>query len=313
MVHLRLIVPGQLIEAVLACLAGSAAVVNVIHLQGAAGSSGDLVMCDVAREQTSVVVGELRELGLVRHGSISVDHVDTVLSAGATAAERAAPGSPTDAVVWEDMTARTSESASLSYVYLLFMALAGLLAAVGIFYDSPILVVGAMVVGPEFGPVAGVCVALVAGPRRLAWRSIQALGVGFAVAIGITAAATAAFDAAGVIPDAFDAGRHALSDSIASPDFFSGFVAFCAGIAGMVSLTTAKSGALIGVLISVTTIPAAANVGVCAALGAWPDCWASFGQLALNIAVLLVAGTLTLAVQRWGFQRRRAAHRAASA
>ena len=38
-------------------------------------------------------------------------------------------------------------------------------------------------------------------------------------------------------------------------------------MAGVLSLTSAKSGALIGVLISVTTIPAAANIGVAAAYG----------------------------------------------
>ena len=45
------------------------------------------------------------------------------------------------------------------------MALACLIAAVGIFLDSPILIVGAMIVGPEFGPIAGLCVALGAAPR----------------------------------------------------------------------------------------------------------------------------------------------------
>ena len=39
----------------------------------------------------------------------------------------------------------------------------------------------------------------------------------------------------------------------------------------MLSLSTAKSGALIGVLISVTTIPAAANIGVAAAYQDWDE------------------------------------------
>lgn len=39
----------------------------------------------------------------------------------------------------------------------------------------------------------------------------------------------------------------------------------------MLSLSTAKSGALIGVLISVTTIPAAANVGVATAYADWSE------------------------------------------
>ena len=63
------------------------------------------------------------------------------------------------------------------------MVLAGIIAAIGIFLDSQILVVGAMVVGPEFGPVAGLCVAAGAAARQLARRSAAALAVGFPLAI----------------------------------------------------------------------------------------------------------------------------------
>jgi hypothetical protein len=60
------------------------------------------------------------------------------------------------------------------------------------------------------------------------------------------------------------------------------------------------------VLISVTTIPAAANVGVAAAYEEWADMRGSLGQLALNIAVIVVAGTLTLGLQRAVWLHRRA-------
>jgi hypothetical protein len=47
-----------------------------------------------------------------------------------------------------------------------------------------------------------------------------------------------------------------LTSFIWNPDALSWIVGFLAGIAGMLALTSAKSGALVGVLISVTTIPA---------------------------------------------------------
>jgi len=95
---------------------------------------------------------------------------------------------------------------------------------------------------------------------------------------------------------------------IASPDFYAVFVALCAGTAGMLSLSTAKSGALIGVLISVTTIPAAANIGVAAAYADWAAFRGSLAQLGVNLGAILVAGTTTLAVQRLIYRRRRAKH-----
>jgi uncharacterized hydrophobic protein (TIGR00271 family) len=171
-----------------------------------------------------------------------------------------------------------------------------------------VLLVGAMVVGPEFGPIAGFCVAAVQRRQALAARSFAALAVGFPLVIASVLVASWLLKVTGIGPETFNPSEHALSRTIASPDFFAAIVAFCAGVAGMLSLTTAKSGAIIGVLISVTTIPAASNIGVAATYGDWHGFRGSLGQLALNVAVLLVAGTLTLSVQRALYRRRRAAH-----
>jgi uncharacterized hydrophobic protein (TIGR00271 family) len=311
MVHLRIVAPRELAHAALALLEASDSVINVIHLHDVARKpEGDAILCDVAREDASVVIDDLKELGIHRDGTIAVELVDTAISRAADRAERQAAGAPADAVIWEEVTERTSEEAAMSATYLVFIVLAGLIASVGIYLNSPILIVGAMVVGPEFGPIAGVCVAVVQHRPELAVRSLVALAVGFPLAIGAVLLSSLIFKATGITPDAFTAASHSLSQTIASPDFFAAFVAFCAGVAGMLSLSTAKSGALIGVLISVTTIPAAANVGVSAAYGDWHSFGGSLGQLGLNIASLLVAGVLTLAVQRALFVRRRALHAA---
>jgi uncharacterized hydrophobic protein (TIGR00271 family) len=193
-------------------------------------------------------------------------------------------------------------------VFVLFMVLAGLIAAVGIFLDSEILIVGAMVVGPEFGPIAGFCVALVQRRRELALRSGIALAVGFPLAITAVFLATLVFKATNLTPDTFEAEQHSLANLLSSPDFFTAFVAVCAGAAGMLSLTTAKSGALIGVLISVTTIPAAAGIGISAAYGDGEGWRGSMAQLAINLAAIVVSGTAVLAVQRMLYIRRRREH-----
>ena len=169
------------------------------------------------------------------------------------------------------------------------MVLSGLLAAVAIFLDSPILMVGAMVVGPEFGPIAGICVALVHPPRSLGAKSLAALAVGFPLAILAVALTSVIFRATGVTGQEFGLEEHTLAQFIASPDFLTFFVAVCAGAAGMLSLSTAKSGALMGVLISVTTIPAAANVGIAAAYGDWGASQGSLAQLAVNLAGIVLA------------------------
>ena len=203
------------------------------------------------------------------------------------------------------MEERTSEQVELSAVFVVFMVVAGLLAAMGIYQNSAILIVGAMVVGPEFGPLAGLCIALVQRQAGLARRSARALVVGFAVAIATVYATTLLFRAVGLFDDDFSLQNHTFANLISSPDFLTFFVAACAGVAGMLSLSTAKSGALIGVLISVTTIPAAANVGVAAAYEDWDVCVGSLEQLGINLGAIVLSGVVVLWLQRLHYTRRR--------
>jgi uncharacterized hydrophobic protein (TIGR00271 family) len=309
MIHLRIVAPVDRAEMALELLNRTPSVTNVIYLPRAGQRpEGDVILCDVAREDASVILSDLRELDIPTEGSIAMEVVDTEISAAAERAEEAASGIASDSVVWEEVEARTSESAELSVTFLLFMVAATLIASVGIYLDTPILIIGAMVVGPEFGPMAGFCVAAVQGRRRLATRSFLALAIGFPVGIAATFLASLVFKWTGLTPSDFTEADHALSNVIANPDFFTFFVAFCAGIAGMLSLTSAKSGALMGVLISITTIPAAANIAVTSAYGDWSAWRGSVEQLAINLGTILFAGVLTLAVQKRIYRRRRAAH-----
>src|SRR5829696_226655 len=309
MVHLRIVVPTSLAPKVLDLLDRSPSVCNLVHLPGTARRpAGDVILCDIAREEASVVIDDLKELDVPHVGSISLEQIDSQLSDAAKAAERAAPGLPSDAVVWEEVEARTSETTELGGNFLSFMVLACLIASVRIFTGSPILIVGAMVVGPEFGPLAALCVAIVERRRAVGVRSAAALGIGFP--LGITAAFlfTLICDATGLVDPGFKSIDNPLTQFIAEPDTFSILVACFAGAAGMLSLTSAKSGALVGVLISVTTIPAAANIGVAAALGNWSDWRGAMAQLSINLAGIVLAGVGTLYLERWLFRRRRARH-----
>ncbi|HWT94399.1 MAG TPA: DUF389 domain-containing protein [Solirubrobacteraceae bacterium] len=309
MVHLRVIAPPEQARAALELLRKSPAACHLVHLEGVAQAPrGDMILVDVPREEASVIVGDLKHLGIPESGAISVEPIEVQLSEHAERAEKAAPGVPADAVVWEEVEARTSEQTRLSGVFLVFMVLAALIVAAGIYLDQSILIVGGMVVGPEFGPIAAFCVAAVELRAKLALHSFAALAVGFPLAITAVWLASLVFRATGMTPDTFSAEDHGLARTISSPDVFSFFVAFCAGIAGMLSLSTAKSGALVGVVISVTTIPAAANVAIAFTYGEWEDWRGSMLQLVINVTGILVAGTLTLWVQRMIYRSRRIAH-----
>jgi uncharacterized hydrophobic protein (TIGR00271 family) len=165
-----------------------------------------------------------------------------------------------------------------------------------------------MVVGPEFGPLAAVSVALVNKQAALVRRSLLALAVGFPAGIIVALLTTLVFIGIDVFPEDFREAQHPFTEFISDPDFLSFFVAFVAGGAGVLSLTSAKSGALVGVLISVTTIPAASNIGVAAAYGQWGDAKGAAMQLAINLAGIVASGVLTLFVQRRYYVMRRRRH-----
>jgi uncharacterized hydrophobic protein (TIGR00271 family) len=297
--HLRLIVPPDLTPAVLGILGRAPDVTNVWQLRGAAAKPpGDLVSCDVAKEEASALLRALQDLGLERRGSIAVEEVDASVSLAAEDAERAAPGSPADAVVWEEVEGRLSESAALSVSFLVLITIATMIGAIGVITDSIVLIIGAMVVGPEYGPLAGICVALVEGRTKLAARSLAALAVGFPAGIVAAALLTLGLVAAGVAPDALDPGQRELTLFISQPNWYAVIVAALAGTVGMVALLGAKSGALIGVLISITTIPAAANVGVAAAYGTWDEAAGAAAHLAINVAAIIGSGLVVLAISR---------------
>ncbi|MFC1421168.1 DUF389 domain-containing protein [Streptacidiphilus cavernicola] len=299
MMHLRLTVPPELEAEVRGCLDRVVGVAHIAVLPGASRDpAGSLVLCDVARESADELLVELRGCGLPERGAIAMADAGLVLSAAADRAEAAAPGEGADAVVWESVADITSEESRLSVTYLAFMVVATMIAACGVMIDNSILIVGAMVVGPDFGPLAGVCVAAVRREPRAAGRSLLALVLGFVGAIVLTWLFSLLMNALGLFTrDLFEA-PHPATQFIWQPDAFSIVVAVLAGIAGMLSLTSAKSAGLVGVAISVTTIPAAANAAVAMAYRQYYEAWGSFAQLIVNLVGILVAGVLTLLVQR---------------
>ncbi|MEU6115598.1 DUF389 domain-containing protein [Streptomyces sp. NPDC047117] len=313
MLHLRLIVPADRTDEVAGLLERTVGTTHLVVLAGVARDpAGSVITCDVAREAGDEVLAALRERGIDECGSIAVEDIDLSLSKSAVRAEEDAPGEGADAVLWEQLSEATHEESTLTVTYLAFLTIAMMLAACGVVLDNAILIVGAMAVGPEFGPLAGICTAVVQRAPRLAWRSLVALLAGFALAMVLTAGFSWFMEAVGLF-HSYDVDAERPNTSfIWQPDLLSFVVAFLAGIAGTLSLTSAKSGALVGVAISVTTVPAAANAAVAFIYDDYAQTWGSSGQLLVNLAGIVLAGTLTLLTQKyfWSRQRRRTAPKA---
>ena len=298
MLHMRVIAPTDLRDPVVDLLTENPGVTHiVVHRDAALVPAGDEITAELARESANDVVDALKALGVKERGAITLDLVDTVMSTRAYRAEDEAEGDPADAVVWDELAARTREESTLNGTFLAFLCLACLIAAVGVVTDSPVTVVGAMVVGPEFGPLAALAVALVRRRMYLARRAALALVVGFPVAMLVTAAGVLAGEAVGWI-EVTSTSQLDEVDFIFQVGPLSFVVALLAGAAGMLSLVSAKSAALVGVFISVTTVPAAGFAVVAATVGDWAVAAESAAQLALNLVGIVLAGVLVLWARR---------------
>ncbi len=294
LLHMRVVSPARLSRQVEAILSRQPGATNIVVLPGVARNpSGDLFQADLARECVQQVVSDLRELGVDRDGSISWRAVDTAIGDGMRRAERNAPGDGADAIIWDEVIAGTGEDSALTWTFMAFMVLACVLAAIGVATNSPITIVGAMVVGPEFGPLAGIAVGL----RLRRWHSVRrgvtALVVGFVGAVAVTAAVAVLWRATGLVNE-HDLAASTGTEFIYQPGWFSIITALVAGAAGTLSLTSAKSAALVGVFISVTTIPAAGNGALALVFGRFHDAAGSALQLLINLTGIAVAAYLVL-------------------
>ncbi|QFU88696.1 DUF389 domain-containing protein [Amycolatopsis sp. YIM 10] len=300
MLHLRAVSPPEKTERVLEVLSDHRGATHLVLIKDAAiDPAGDVVEADIAREAADEIIDALCVLDLDHSGGITLEVIDTSLSDSADRAEEDAPGEGADAVVWQELLSRTGEESRLNATFISFLTIACLLAAVGVVTDSSVTIVGAMVVGPEFGPLAAIAVGLVLRRWDLVRRASMALAIGFPVAMLITLGGTVAGEATGLFDRAALLGVHEV-DFIYQVGPYSLIVALLAGAAGMLSLTSAKSAALVGVFISVTTVPAAGYAVVAAVLNEWGRCIGSVVQLVINLMGIVVAAAVVLMLRRRG-------------
>ena len=299
MLQLRILAPNKMTEEVVRILEDDPCVSGLAVVPGAAvRPAGDLVFADIAREAANDIIDRLRAIGLHREGTIEIQPVSTWLSSSGFDAELKAPGNSADTVVWAEVAQRSYEETELNWTFLSFLTLATVIAAIAIVLDSQILVIGAMVLGPEFGAIAALGVALVRRRPALFMLATRTLILGFMVAIGITSVLALVGRALGWITIEDVIGPRPATAFIYTPDKWSFIVALIAATAGVLSLTSRKSGALTGVFISVTTVPAAGNIALGAAFGVESEIWGSTLQLLVNLSGMALAGWAALALQQ---------------
>jgi uncharacterized hydrophobic protein (TIGR00271 family) len=209
------------------------------------------------------------------------------------------PALPADepvALVWADLLGQAGVNARAAVRYLIFMAVAGVIAAFGVIDENQVLIVGAMAVAPDLLPITATCTGLALRRGGLIRRGLVALGLGLGTACVTAAAVTGFLNLFDLLPAEFAVHEIGLVSQV-HVEAETIIVALAAGVAGMLAVETRASMG-VGVAISVTTIPAAAFLGVAAGIGEFSKSLAALSVLATNVAMMLVGGSTVVAIQR---------------
>jgi uncharacterized hydrophobic protein (TIGR00271 family) len=320
MIHLRLVVPCDRTEVALSLLLERPDVVNVMHLPRVSlRPAGDLVQCDVARESTDELLAQLHTLGIDVGGTIAMEAMDMLVSQRPNALEQNGYQEAAESVVWESVEASAANDVRGGWTFYVFLTLGVALATISVKLDSAITVIAAMIVSPDFSPVAAACVGTVRPRQRhLIGKACRLFVSGFAVAIAVVSALAFFATIADWLTLQDLVAPRPQTDFIWKPDRWSFVVALLAGAAGILALTSSRANAMVGVFVAVTTVPAAANLAFALAVGLhrlllpgsgvhdavpgdtiWLEIGGSAAQLLVNVAGMFVAGVCTLLIAQW--------------
>ena len=288
MMHVEVFGPSELMAEVASALDELDGITRVRRVEAA--RPGHSVVAAAARPRAvDRLLDELTRLH-VPGSDIAVTRVDAV--------EWTATRDTEASLVWADVLGQAWVNARPIGRYLALMLAAGVIAGYGVVDSNPILIVGAMAVSPDLLPITAIGVGLVGRSVPLALAAFATLAAGMAVTCGAAALVGAGQDQFDLLPSGYSlSSASGALGGLTSINHETIAVALVAGIAGMLSLETRASSA-VGVAVSVTTIPAAAYLGVAAGLGEAGTAWGALGLLGVNVAMIVVGASATLVVQR---------------
>jgi uncharacterized hydrophobic protein (TIGR00271 family) len=300
MLRVRVVSPPDSTEQLIDRLSANPGIRNLVVLPGAARRpTGDAVQFDLLTQFANPVLRELRAPPFGESGTVVVEDVDVTDTAPADGGGSGNARFGEIAPVWQIVESKIQAGGVYPPSFFILLIIAGLIGATGILTNSQILVVAAMVVGPEYGAIMATALGIDKRDRRAVRGGLAALLAGFAMAVLATCLFGLIIRGLGQTPRLYELGVRPVSSLIDSPNLFSIVIAVLAGIVGVVSLTESRANALIGVFISVTTIPAASDMGLSAAYGSWSEARGSTFQLLLNVVLLIAVGAGGLRLQRF--------------
>ncbi len=203
----------------------------------------------------------------------------------------------TNETVWDEMASLLRQDTNFSGNFLMLMALAGAVAAAGLWTNTVHIVVGAMLIAPGFEPLLRIPFGFIGGPRSLATRGLLASLSGYAclaLGAGLTFVFLRWVDAS-QSPDLHTRSWVEYWSHVTPTGVL---VAIVGGVTGAVVITTQRSTLTAGVMIALALIPTMALFGMAGIIGDWELAGKALYLWAINVVAVLAASGATFGMKQ---------------
>lgn len=295
-------VPPEKADAILQRIEDIEGVVGLARQRGASiQPPGDVVSIQTTNDATRSVLGVLGDLEALNGGSIVTSAPRSIMSPE----HQDKIDRESNETIWDEMAFLLRQDTNLAPNYLALMALAGAIAAVGLWTNTLHMVIGSMVIAPAFEPLVRMPFGFVSGPRRIAGSGLISTIAGYLLlALGGLVSV--------LILQAVDPGRTADLETRSWVQFWStltptGVVASTfAGAAGAVVISGQRSVLTTGVMIALALIPSMAIVGMGIGVGDFALAGRGFVRWAVDAGLVVLLSALVLSLKRLYLRHHRA-------
>ncbi|SDJ56281.1 TIGR00341 family protein [Natronorubrum texcoconense] len=255
------------------------------------GTDGELVSFPLPPQAVERVLSSLREAG-IDDQFVVVSSIETARTPRIDELEeRYVNGQEEDdSIAHEEIRSRAMNMTPGRVTYYAMTVLSAIVATAGLLLDSPAIVVGSMVIAPQVSAALTGTVGLVLDDREMVIDGLTSLAFGLGVAIVSAFVFAWIVRSGGVVPSTIDITAIVQVQNRISPGLLAIVVGICAGAAGAFGLATAIPVSLVGVMIAVALIPAAAAVGIGMAWGDPSVALGAFVLVAVNATSILFSG-----------------------
>ena len=195
---------------------------------------------------------------------------------------------PPERISREELYEDIKDAARCSRVYLAMVVLSTIVAAIGLYYNSVAIIIGAMVIAPLLGPNMASALATTLGDLSLLRHALLTALAGIAATMVLSVIIGGLLQVNPASPEVASRTGVALGDIA---------VALASGCAGALAFTTGVSTTLIGVMVAVALLPPLVASGLLLGGGHQALAMGALSLFLMNLICVNLAGVTTFLVQ----------------